>query len=712
MTIVFADDWYQYPDAIVHTDTKNKTFIRISALLREMGIKNHLFPLQLHNPDLRYVDPFSPHISMEEMMMVALECKSNLYYFLREIVRDPNGSIHNPISYKADRANMSVSWLFLNHITTIEIIQRQAGKSFGIDSLSEWAMNIASTDTDINLLTKDNTLRSRNLVRLKGMMEELPYYLRQLQKTDVANTEEIKISSMNNNFRGHLPSKSPKQALNVGRGSTSPISLVDELAFIYNIAISLPAMLAAGTAARGLAAEKGEPYGTILYTTAGKKDDRDGRYAYNMIQNSANWNEKFYDVKDTEELEFMIRQNSPGRNLRVYCTFSHRQLGFTDEWLRKAMEDAESKGEDAARDYLNQWTSGSQQSPIPPELADIIRLSEVRDHYSEIAQTYAYITRWYIPETAIHHRMNNGYYIMSLDTSDASGGDDIGLVITDIKSGETIAAGNYNETNLISFAEWLCQWLVRYSNLLLIVERRSTGSTILDYLLLMLPKLGIDPFTRLYNKVVQEADENKERYKEICKPMYARPEDIYVKHKKAFGYATSANGATSRSELYGSTLMKTVKMMGDKIRDPLLIDQMLSLVIRNNRVDHEEGAHDDLVIAKLLGSHVIFNGRNLQHYGINGRDLLSENKVNQEENNPKVRYEKAFNEHIRRQIESLVEQIKKERDHYVCLNLENQLKVAYSKLCEEDRQMFAVDDLINSLRENRHSGRTHQAMYR
>ena len=712
MTILYLDEWQDYPNAVIHTNTKNQSFIRISALLREMGIKNYLFPLQLHNPDLLYVDPFSPHLSLEEMLMIGIECKDNLFYFMREIVRDPNGSIQNPISFKANRANMAMYWLFLNHITTITVLQRQVGKSFAVDSLSEWVLNIASTSTNINLLTKDNTLRSSNLVRLKGMIEELPSYLKQLQKTDVANTEEIKIASMNNNFKAHLPSKSPKQALNVGRGSTSPVSLVDELAFIFNIAISLPAMLAAGTAARELAKAKGEPYGTLLYTTAGKKDDRDGRYAFNMIQNSSQWTEKFYDVKDLEELEFIVRQNSPGRELRVYCSFSHRQLGFTDEWLRKAMETAESKGEDAARDYLNQWTSGSQQSPIPPEIAAIIRASELRDYFNEISQPFAYITRWHIPEASIAYRMSISYYIISLDTSDAAGGDDIGMTITDIKTGETIAAGNYNETNLITFAEWLCQWLVRYSNMLMIIERRSTGSTILDYLLLMLPKMGIDPFTRLYNKVVQEKDEYPDRYQEIQKPLYARSDDIYVKYKKTFGFATSATGATSRNELYSTTLLKTAKMMGDKIRDPLLIDQMLGLVIRNGRIDHAENEHDDLVIAKLLGSHVIFNGKNLQHYGINSRDLLSDNKANQEEHSPKAIYDQRYNEYVRYQIEALVDQIKKEKDEYICLNLENQLKVLYPKLIEQDRKMFSIDDLITSLRENRRGGRTHQAMYR
>jgi hypothetical protein len=60
----------------------------------------------------------------------------------------------------------------------------------------------------------------------------------------------------------------------------------------------LPAALAGGGAARDVAAERGEPYGTIYTTTAGKKNDRDGKYAYQITTCSAVWSERFLDVAD------------------------------------------------------------------------------------------------------------------------------------------------------------------------------------------------------------------------------------------------------------------------------------------------------------------------------------------------------------------------------------------------------------------------------
>lgn len=43
MTILFLDDWKnKYPGAIVDTETPNKSFIRMAALYRDMGVRNIL----------------------------------------------------------------------------------------------------------------------------------------------------------------------------------------------------------------------------------------------------------------------------------------------------------------------------------------------------------------------------------------------------------------------------------------------------------------------------------------------------------------------------------------------------------------------------------------------------------------------------------------------------------------------------------------------
>lgn len=699
--LLFQSDWDLYPNAIVDTKTKNKSFLRIAMLYKAMGVKNHSFPLALLNPDLQGVDPYNPNITIEEITAIAIECKQNFMYYVREIARAPGGSEDDPILFRANRGNMALYWLFFNHITTILIQIRQTGKSFSTDILMRYLLNIRCTKTEINLLTKDDTLRSSNLTRLKNIELEIPFYLRQKRRDDIANTEELTIKSLGNIYRGHLPNKSPKLAYNVGRGLTSPIFHGDELCYLHNIDISLPAALASGTAAREIAERKNEPYGIILTTTVGQKDSKEGKFVYNLANDSAIWTESFLDSANREELYKLVRQNSPTRELRVNCTFSHRQLGYTDEWLKEAISTSLAKGEDAEKDFLNRWSSGSSSSPFTKEISEQIRNSQIDDFNTEISSPYGYVTRWYISINQIENKLASSHFILAVDSSDAVGGDDIALSLRDIKTGEVVAAGNYNETNLITFSEWLVSWLVRSKNITLIIERRSTGAMILDYLLLILPSKGIDPFTRIYNKVVQDHEEYPDRFKEINRNMGLRSNDIYVKYKKLFGFATSAIGATSRTELFSTTLNSACKYTSDKIKDAKTINQLLGLEIRNGRVDHPEGEHDDLVIAWLLSYWLISSGKKLDFYGIDSRLILCDNISSKKDNNPQLLYNKRQQDIAKQQIETLVEEIKKEKDDFIIIKLESQLKRLADTLSNDEKAKMSIDDLINSLREQR-----------
>ena len=707
MTILFLSDWREkYPNAIIDTKTKNTSFLRFALLLKSMGIKNHSFCLSLLNPELQGVDPHDPNLTDAQKLAIALECNQNYWYIIRACSRAPSLSGNNDGPYLANRGNIAAFWLFFNHITFILIQIRQTGKSFSIDTLMSALLNIYCTNTKINLLTKDETLRSANLARLKEIINSLPPYLRQLNKGDVANTEEIIIKSLKNRYEGHIANKSPKMALNLGRGLTSAIVQCDEFAFLYNNEISIPAMLAAGGAARDAAKASGDPYGTIFTTTAGKKNDRDGAYAWSLVSNAAIWTEAFYDCVDLSHLEKTILRNVPTikdqpKHMIVNCTFSHRQLGYSDEWLRDTILRALSTGENCDRDFFNMWTSSSLSSPFTAEQAETIKKSTVEDYYSEIDENYGYITRWYIHRNDISFRMNSGDYILSLDTSEAGGNDDITLTLTCIKTGEVIAAGSYNETNLITFAEWLCSFIVKFKRMTVIIERRSTGGMIIDYLLLMLPVRGEDPFKRLYNTCVQNKDENPQRYKDISTPMGRRPKELYITHKKTFGFTTSGFGSTARSMLYSTILQNVANVIGDKIKDAKTIDQMLSLIKKDGRIDHQVGGHDDQVISLLLGHWLLIRGVNLDHYGIDSSSILVDNKIQRQIQKVENSYQTYEQKMVRREIEELYEMLKNERDDFIFRKLENRMLQLNSKLIKQDSESFSVEQLLDNLKKEK-----------
>jgi hypothetical protein len=697
--ILFHKDWYDNQHAIVHNNTKNTSFLRYSALLKNMGIKNYLFPLQLHDPLLDKVDPYDEDLDQETMVRIAIECKVNPWYFFREVARASGGTRDNPIRFIANRASMALYWLYFNNITVIWEQIRQTGKTYSVNMLYIYLLNVALTNSEINFMTKEETQRSGNMRRIKLLDEILPWYLRQRQKRDPANSELIHISNLDTRLVAHVAQSSTAGADKVMRGSTANSIWFDEAAFIKNISVTYPAALPALSAASVIADRKSEPHGLIITTTSGNLDDDDGMFVWNMIDNSAIWNELFLDSKDKEELNNLVRKNSKGGIPRVSMVFHHRQLGYTDRWLKEQLEELNASPEDIARDYGNVWKSGTRSSPFTPKQAEAIRNSQVNDYYTEINK--GYITRWYIPKEEIQSRMHNGNYVMGIDSSDAIGKDDIAMVIRDVHTGEIIACGTYNETNIIYFSEWLVSWIMRYDKLTVIIERRSTGSSILDYLLLMLPEKNIDPFARLFNRVVQEADEYPQRIAQINKPMYLRDRSINVTFKKYFGFATSATGYASRDELYSTTLQNTIKLTADSIKDKYIINQLLGLVIKNGRIDHQTGGHDDLVIALLMSSFLLLSGKNLDYYGINPREILSRNTAHQVDNNPKAKYDRYEQEVLKEEIANLIEVYKETKDKYLSMRIESELLAKVSQMNEHDRNVIAIDDLIAKLKENK-----------
>ena len=70
-------------------NTKNQSFLRIALVLKRMGIHNYYFFLSLYDRTLLGVDPRSPNLTTEQMLRISQECKINIWYFLREVVRVP-----------------------------------------------------------------------------------------------------------------------------------------------------------------------------------------------------------------------------------------------------------------------------------------------------------------------------------------------------------------------------------------------------------------------------------------------------------------------------------------------------------------------------------------------------------------------------------------------------------------------------------------------
>lgn len=695
--ILLKSDWAYYPDAIADVNTTNRSFIHVARVYKEMGLENHAFILALTQPELQGVDPFDPTLSTQMRSKIALEARVNPWYYLREIVRIPIKGSAEPSPFIANRANIALMWCFLMHIDIMLIMPRQFGKSVGSDCNTQWVVQIAGTNQSVQLLTKDRELRSKNIERLKAMRSELPWYLNFFDPAiDADNKEEITCMHFKNTLSAAVSQKSPNDAEKVGRGLTSAILLNDEGPYCPNIQHAMPAALASATDARTKAKINGTFYGNIFTTTAGKKDSNEGKYMYDMKNKAMPWNERLLDA-DSPDHAIKIIRNHVGKNGRIMvdATFSHRQLGRTDAWLKDAIINAGGTKEAMERDFLNVWTSGGISNPLPVEILDIINTSHRDPNYTALSRD-SYMFKWYIPRERIEQVMSEGHFVLGLDTSNAVGRDSNGLVLMDLRDMSIVGACEVKEASLHMYGLWLGDFLIQYPNVTLCAENKSSAQGIMDTIAAKLLGAGINPYTRMFNHIVDAKERFRVANEEVMANIRQPTEELYKRYHGRFGFMTTGN---SRAMLYDEVLRGAARSTAHMIADSQLSEQLRGLIEKNGRIDHEDGKHDDLVIAWLLGHWFAGFARNKDVYGIPAgysRSLVMEHgAVASPEDNKKL----AEQARVRLVIEELRSQMNETRDEMVRRSIEIRIAREARKLDTEEAA-GVVEQLLENARQS------------
>lgn len=678
--VLFQEDWDKYPHYMFDNKCNNPYFMRFCSTLKSMGIKNHHWPLQLHDRDLLGLNPRDPNLPSDIRDKITAECHSNFFYALREIMVAPGSTLQTPMWYEANRANMFLYWTILNGVSPYIVLIRQGGKSYAMDVWKIWCYELRLALCNGSIITTSESLRSANMERIRKIGNEIPGWLRGRTIKDAANSEIYKIPLLQNFIRGWIASSSVENADKICRGQTDTTQNWDEIAYLSNFSISLPSASAAGARARWDAELRGDPYGTMFGTTAGRRDTSTGSYAYNMMLDSATWSESLLEVKDREELHKVVSSQSRQKDLVLFGSFLHNQIGRNDEWLKTTMRQSKSFGEEAEKDFGNKWLSGTLRSPFDYKVAERIGKSEIKEYHTSLSNA-GFAIRHYTGSTMFNIYHKNKWGIIGLDTSDAIGRDDIGMVVSDSQSGAVTAAGDYNNVSIYNFSEFLAEYMLCNPKTILVPEAKSSGRSITDFVSEILIREGINPFTRIFNQVFQ----HPERYKlvlEDCKHLY-NVRSLYGNVKKFLGFGTTGSGDYSRDKLFGSTLTSWSINCGNTAHDGKFIKQVLGLEIKDGRLDHKSGHHDDLVVARLLGHWFLTNGANLSYYGLTPGDILT-TVTNNDEKSDEERYKGFFNEQLRRKIEMLTDMMEKEQDSFMYERMERQIGNLYSLLTAND----------------------------
>ena len=213
--------------------TKNKSFIKVAKELKDNDIRSYMFPLMIYDKELIGVDPYDPDLSPSLKSRIVIECKRNMWYFIREVARVPVPGGY--VSVELHRGNLAMLFcLWLNLDTAIEL-PRQHYKTYSAVFYYLWLLLLKAENYEMVFTNKSAGDSIRNLKRLTDLLDNdkkyLPPYLKTpLGPNDTNNQERLTIVSTNNTIRVVSPSNSEENADKAGRGMTVPIIWLDEMA--------------------------------------------------------------------------------------------------------------------------------------------------------------------------------------------------------------------------------------------------------------------------------------------------------------------------------------------------------------------------------------------------------------------------------------------------------------------------------------------------
>ena len=278
-------------------ETKNLNFVEMSKYLKGIGIGNHDFMLALHDESLVGVDPFDKGLSSYTQKKVIKECKENIWYFLREIVRIPYVG-HSDRILSLNRATLAAAFLYSNGISSWITAPRMTEKDWMAAALATWDEVFGERLVGF---TCPNINQARiHLSRSNQICSRMPDYIKNACSTKTAEA----FSSHSNPKNTATPFKDK-----CAKYSTVVVSDAEFVKYINDYAKTMGSF-------RDL---------TVLYNSV-ISDDAKTNGALDVLAGTIPWDEKLYDTLSIQKITAM--KKAPKKVVHINYDFS--DLGLTD----------------------------------------------------------------------------------------------------------------------------------------------------------------------------------------------------------------------------------------------------------------------------------------------------------------------------------------------------------------------------------------------
>lgn len=331
---------------MIHMSTNNKSFIETAQQLKDKGISNCWFMLQLNNPELELIDARSNDLSKEEIDAVIKECITNPWYFLREVVLIPDGPAQ-PVPFELHLGNLATLSMFFKGIDTYTCTPRFTYKTKSILAGLLWGF-IFGCKEEFAFIAKDIVHARINISKISQIWEVLPEYL-QDHKIFKYLEDVLENTFSGNTISTVSASRNVDTAHAIGRGLAHPVEFFDDFEFIPNMYHTIASSNTAYTVASRRARDQGRLHGRIYASTPADLSTKEARVAIDIIQCAAKFDEKMYDMSD-DELESYIIDKS--LNKIVYIEYDYDELRKDEKWLEEMCKGLNWKTDTIRREVL------------------------------------------------------------------------------------------------------------------------------------------------------------------------------------------------------------------------------------------------------------------------------------------------------------------------------------------------------------------------
>lgn len=584
--------------------TKNKSFITVSKQLELLGIKNNKFHLLLLNPLLKGVNPYDPNITPQQAMMVIQECKLNIFYYLREVLTIEESGSGTRVPFRMDRGTLAALYCFYNNINFYLIKPRQTGKTVGICGMLSWAFKFSGPNGDFLFSCYDEELSKKNLRSMRNMLQSLPSYMANMGTTTITNDNKTKRKTdnikkytepgQNNSAMVAKVAHTVDSADRVGRGYTHIYQYFDECEFIDYIDTIVKVSGMSYNTASINAEKNGSGHCRIFSTTPGDLgNEKACQSALKIVNDSLVWDERWYD-RPLDEFNSTIKAKT---NFRVvYIEYSYKQLGYGEDWFTNACSKVGNDMSRIRREILLQRYSGNSKSPFTTE-----EIEELKENIQP-PKWVKHLTPLYdllIYEKPIPNRM----YFLGLDPSDGTGGDNYAFTVIDpytLKVTMEFKSPYMTIDGCCDLVEYVMDNY--YNNLLIVIERNKNGGAVVE-------KFKSNPKLRRHVYASAKANEDTSRI------MDELDENGFIKEQfirnKYFGTTTT----TSTRQVMMNIMLDVVHFAREYVTSQYLVEDLLNLEVRREKIQAVSGKHDDNVMSWLLVMYVYYYGEKLERWG-------------------------------------------------------------------------------------------------